>query len=340
MKMKKLLTLLVLGASSFGVSAQTSPYMTKSFKASQIRNLDVKTSGGSITVLGRDNAEAVVEVYVKSSNGSKLSASEIDDRLEDYTLEVRQEGNTLVCFAKNNSRGWTWKNGLSISFKVYSPEQINTELNTSGGGIKMANLEGDLKFTTSGGGLDLIGLRGNVRGRTSGGGIKIKDSEDNIDLTTSGGGIEALNVAGTVRLTTSGGGISLGNMYGSIRATTSGGSVRVDGVEGELFTSTSGGSISLDAIRGSVKANTSGGGIHADITEVGDFLVLHSSGGNIDVDMPFNKGMDLDIKGNRVSIKEYKNFNGSFDKDRVSGTVNGGGVEVKISTSSGNVYIN
>lgn len=337
--MKKLFSLFLVSLICFVADAQDKPFLTKKFNASQIKALEVNTSGGGITVMGSNASEAVVEVYIKGSTGKTLSRSEIEDRLEDYTLEIKRDGNTLICFAKNNEK-WSWKSGLTITFKIYSPVNVDTELLTSGGGIKMENLKGNLRFSTSGGGLDLAGLSGEVKGRTSGGGIKIRNSEDNIDLSTSGGGIQADEVAGNVRLSTSGGGITLKNMYGVIKANTSGGGVHVDNVEGELNTSTSGGSIHLSGIKGSAKATTSGGSIHADIDQVGDYLVLHSSGGGISVQMPFNKGMNVDIKGDRVTMHDYKNFNGSFEKDHIRGTVNGGGADVKISSSSGNVSIN
>lgn len=338
MIMKKLFPFFVLSLICFATQAQDKPFLTKTFNSSQIHELDVKTSGGGITVYGTKDSETIVQVFVKANNGKELSVSEIEDRLRDYTLEVKREGRTLVCFAKNNRQN-NWKKGLNISFKIYAPEQLDIDLLTSGGGIRLKNLEGDLRFTTSGGGLELAELSGHVKGRTSGGGIKIKDSKDIIELSTSGGGILAENVAGEVKLNTSGGGIRLYDMYGMISANTSGGSILVEGVEGELKTGTSGGSIRLADISGSVKASTSGGSIHADIREVGDYLVLHSSGGGIDVDLPLDEGMDLDIKGNRVTMSDYSNFNGRKDKDRILGTINGGGPEVKISTSSGSVHI-
>lgn len=340
--MKKLFFTILLGflLQTLHAQAQEKPYLIKKFNASTIKELEVQTSGGGIHVIGGDRAEAIVEVYVKSNNGQSLSKSEIESRLSKYEFTISQKGNTLVCFAKNKEK-MGWRNGLSITFKLFTPHNINTELLTSGGGINLKNLKGELNFTTSGGGLDLTELAGSVKGRTSGGGIKISNSKAQfIDLSTSGGGIQASTLSGDIKLHTSGGGIKLNDMYGMVRAHTSGGGVSVDNLDGELNTSTSGGSIHLAQIKGSVKASTSGGGINAKIDKMGEYLSLQSSGGNIDVDMPMDKGMDIDIKGNRVTMNGYKDFTGSFQKDHVRGTLRGGGVDVKISTSSGNVNIN
>ncbi|MGR3810261.1 DUF4097 family beta strand repeat-containing protein [Jiulongibacter sp. NS-SX5] len=336
--MKKLILPFILLFFAFQLAAQE-PFVVRSFDAGSVKNLDVKTSGGQIVVYGDAEDEARVEVYIKSSRGGELSKREIESRLDDYTLEVGMEGSTLKCFSKKNSRG-DYKNGLRISFRVYVPKFTNTDLLTSGGNIKMRNLDGDLKFTTSGGSLDLANLRGEINGRTSGGSIKARNLEDEIDLVTSGGSIDVENLAGDISIHTSGGSIHMYQMYGQINARTSGGGIDITAVEGDLSTSTSGGSIRLKEIAGSVKASTSGGGITADIEEVGDYLILHSSGGGIDVNMPMDKGMDLDIRGNRVSVAGMRSFRGTESKNKVIGKLNGGGVEVNISTSSGTVSIN
>jgi DUF4097 and DUF4098 domain-containing protein YvlB len=344
--MKKLFSLFVLGLlitnASFAQDKET-PYFVKTYKSSEMKNLYVRTSGGAITVTGMAGDEARVEIYVRSNNGNnKLSKEEIEDRLKDYELSIKKDGETINCIAKRkNESGWNdWKNSLNISFKIYSPEKISTDLVTSGGGISLKNLTGNLAFTTSGGGLKLQDLGGNVKGRTSGGGIRINGCRDMIDVATSGGGIDAESCKGDIRLSTSGGGLDLKDLDGMIKATTSGGGVRAENIKGEFVTSTSGGSIHLEDMMASVKASTSGGGIDADIKSLGKYLSLSTSAGSIHVRMPMDKGMDLDLDGNRVKMPETKNFSGRIDKDRVKGTVNGGGIPVTMDANSGGVYIN
>ena len=344
--MKKLFSLFFLGLllinTTFAQDKET-PYFVKTYKSLEMKNLHVRTSGGGISVTGMAGDEARVEIYVKGNNGNtKLSKEEIEDRLKEYELSVKKDGETINCIAKRkNESGWNdWKNGLSISFKIYSPEKISTDLVTSGGGISLKNLTGNLSFTTSGGGLKLQGLGGNVKGRTSGGGINITGCRDVIDVSTSGGGIDADNCKGDIHLSTSGGGLDLKSLDGKIRATTSGGGVRAENIKGEFITSTSGGSIHLEDMMASIKASTSGGGIDADIKSIGKYLSLSTSAGSIHVRMPLDKGMDLDLDGNRVKIPEIKNFSGKIEKDRVRGTVNGGGIAVLMDANSGGIYIN
>ncbi len=344
--MKKLLSLFILGLSISSVSwaqDKETPYFVKTYKSSEIKNLNVRTSGGGISVTGGDGDETRVEVYLKVNNGgSKLSKDEIENRLKEYELSVKKEGETILCIAKRKSESnWNnWKNGLSISFKIYTPEKISTDLVTSGGGISLKNLNGNLGFSTSGGGLKLQNLGGIIKGRTSGGGINISGCRDNIDVATSGGGIDAENCNGDIKLTTSGGGLTLKKLNGSIKATTSGGGIRAEEISGDFVTSTSGGSIKLEDITASVKASTSGGGIDADIKSLGKYLSLSTSAGSIHVRMPMDKGMDLDLDGQRVKVPNLSKFNGTVEKDRVKGLLNGGGIAVRMNANSGGVYIN
>ena len=343
--MKKLLSVLIFSVfvvnASFAQDKET-PYLVKTYKSSEMKMLNVRTSGGGISVTGGNSDEARIEIYVKSSNGNNnLSKTEIEDRLKEYELSVKKDGETIYCVAKRkNESGWDWKNGLSISFKIYSPEKISTDLITSGGGISLKNLTGNLAFSTSGGGLKLQNLGGNVKGRTSGGGIDLTNSRDMIDLATSGGGIRAEDCKGDIKLNTSGGGFTLKNLDGIIHATTSGGGVKAENIKGEFITSTSGGSIRLEDMMASIKASTSGGGIDADIKAMGKYLSLSTSAGSIHVTMPMDKGMTLDLDGNRVKMPETKNFSGKIEKDRVKGSINGGGILVTMDANSGGIYIN
>ena len=343
--MKKLFSLFILGLLLINITFaqdKETPYFVKTYKSSEMKNLHVRTSGGGISVTGMAGDEARVEIYVKGNNGNtKLSKEEIEDRLKEYELSVKKDGETVNCIAKRKSEsGWNWKNGLSISFKIYSPEKISTDLVTSGGGIALKNLSGNLGFSTSGGGLNLQNLGGNIKGRTSGGGITLTNCRDMIDLATSGGGIRAEDCKGDIKLSTSGGGYTLKNLDGIIKATTSGGGVRAEGIKGEFVTSTSGGSIHLEDMMASIKASTSGGGIDADIKSLGKYLSLSTSAGSIHVRMPIDKGMDLDLDGSRVKTPTLTNFTGKMEKDRIRGSVNGGGIPVTMDANSGGIYIN
>ncbi|WP_041257758.1 DUF4097 family beta strand repeat-containing protein [Fibrella aestuarina] len=318
------------------------PYKTQTFTG--INAVRAQTSGGSLTVEGGNGAEARLEMYVRSSNWNgrdELSREEIEDRLRDYEINIRQDGGTLVATAKSKRDGswWNNRNALSISFKFFTPRRVNTDLNTSGGSIQISHLDGKQRFETSGGSLRLVDLKGDIAGRTSGGSIKLDGCRERVDVETSGGSIEASNSNGNLTLETSGGSLRLMGLNGMIKARTSGGSINGDQIDGELQTSTSGGSIRIRNMAGSIDANTSGGSVEVNLTRVDKFVTLGTSAGSVRVQMPMNKGMDLELDGNRVSAP-LSNFSGTADKDRIVGKINGGGIPVKLTASAGNVYLN
>ena len=280
------------------------PYLTKTFPMTGLTNVKAETSGGNLSVQGQTTGEARIEVYVRSSNwNDKLSDAEIKNRLKDYEITINKDASTLTATARSLNKMWNWKNGLSISFRIYAPANVTTNLQTSGGNIKLTNLNGRQNAETSGGNISIASLKGVA------------------DVETSGGNIEVENFDGTLDAQTSGGNIKLEESKGSLKIGTSGGNIRIARVEGGL------------------QAETSGGNITADIVNLGKFLTLSTSGGNINIKMPMDKGMDLDLSGDKVNIS-MQNFKGSLKDDRVKGTLNGGGIPVRISTSGGNVRVN
>lgn len=345
--MKKINLLLVafvlfITAATQAQDSDEKPYLTKNFTSNSLSVANVETSGGSILVTGNQSSGIKVEMYVRPNNWNgkvNLSKEEIEDKLDDFDIFIGTEGDRFKATAKRkNKNGWD-KNSVSISFKVYTPRSMATDLKTSGGSIRISSLTGEQNFSTSGGSLRVSDLDGVINGHTSGGSIEVEKCKKDITLHTSGGSIKASELTGKINLQTSGGSISLGSLDGDVVATTSGGSIKGDDLKGSLNAATSGGSIRLAGIAGSLKAHTSGGSVEAEITQVGKYVDLSTSSGSVRVTMPLDKGMDLNLKGNKVTVN-LKNFDGNIEKDHVQGKLNGGGIPVNLSATGGSVSIN
>ncbi len=342
MKTFKTTFVLFLLGQALATSAQNNnqqPYLNKSFANAAIKNVNVKTSGGSITVSGGNASDAHVEVYINANNNNgEISKEELAERLKDYDLDVSISGNELEVSAKAKSN-FNWKKSLSISFKIYVPKEVSTNLTTSGGSIKLSNLNGEQSFGTSGGSLNVNQLNGIVKGHTSGGSINVTNSKSNIDMRTSGGSITAADCQGTISLSTSGGSLHLTNLNGTINARTSGGGINGDHISGELITGTSGGSINLTEMACSLETSTSAGSTHVQMDQLGKYIKINGSVGHIDLQIPSGKGLDLDLHGNRISTNVTTNFNGEKDDSRMVGKLNGGGIPVTVRTSIGGINL-
>ena len=334
--MKTIFNLFVAVLISVAAQAQFSdkdPFITKSFSNETINEVYARTSGGSISVTG-GSEQPRVEVYIQGNNGKTLSKEEIKQRLdEDYKFVLAVDNGELKITAEPKDRSFNWKRALSISFNVYVPHNVSTDLSTSGGSIQMENLSGTQNFSTSGGSLKLNKLSGKIKGRTSGGSIEVSNTKDDIDLGTSGGSITAENCSGTLRLNTSGGQIRLDGLRGMINASTSGGPIRGRDIKGELSAHTSGGGVDLQDLSGSVEASTSGGNMDVEIHDLDKYVTIKNSGGNIHVKLPGDKGLNLNVRGENIRIDNMNNFSGNKDEHKVEGKLNGGGVPVNIHSS-------
>ena len=337
-----LLMFLVISASA-QFNAEKTPLITKSLTADNIKSILAETSGGSISVTGVNASEAKIEVYVVPNNYKKnpLPESELRERMtNDYKLTIGTGNNKLTAIAEPKDRKMDWKKALNFSFRIYVPRNVFTDLSTSGGSISLKNLSGDLKFRTSGGSLNVEDVGGKIDGRTSGGSIHLENSKaDEVELATSGGSIDARNSEGKLRLTTSGGSLNLRDLKGDIKATTSGGSIDGRNVYGELVTHTSGGSIRLEDLYCSLETSTSGGNIDVSIKEPGKYVRISNSSGNIDLELPKGKGLNLDLSADKIKTDHLENFSGKMEEDKVEGKLNGGGSVVKVDAGSGRIYL-
>lgn len=278
------------------------PYLVKTFTVPFSGHLEVSTVGGHVLVVGSNEPVARVEMHVRK-NGRNLTPDDTD--LSAYRITIEKSGNTLIAKAERNGRignFWNGHSNESISFTVYVPAAFSSSLSTSGGRIGIRNMTAEQTARTSGGSISLENLRGDI------------------------------NVA------TSGGSISVTTVHGILKATTSGGSIRAKDVAGELELSTSGGSITISEAKGRINARTTGGSINAVLDEVSGDLKLATTGGSINVTLPSSQGFDIDARGHRVESADAR-FSGTNEHGRLSGSVNGGGIPVKLVTSGGSVRI-
>ena len=246
------------------------------------------TDLGSIEVEARKGNTVDVQVIRRTRSLSEADAEEI---LEDFEVDFDQTGKDVRVVARFRNRGpfgfWDniW-NHLRVRFVVTVPPVYDVRLKTSGGGISVAGLEGEVHGKTSGGGLRFDGIRGPVWGKTSGGSVEVGSVEGNVDVHTSGGSIRIKEIKGAVNAKTSGGSVKAyvsGQPESDCRLKTSGGSITVyldEGVSMDVDASTSGGRVHTEfpvTIQGEISKRK----LNAEINGGGPELYLHTSGGSI-----------------------------------------------------------
>lgn len=283
----------------------------KSFDVSWGGKLFIDTDKGSIIVETHNSEEIEVEMLLTAKTNDEEYAEKL---FNSFKVEYDHNGSDLNIVGKfkggkswlSNLFGGSKSNKLRVKFILTVPEKYNVDLNTSGGGISVGDLEGFVEARTSGGGLKFGNITGDIDGKTSGGGITIGECKGNIDIKTSGGGIKIKKCEGTVDARTSGGGITVNEVYGTIDASTSGGSVYASITEQP---------------NKDCSLTTSGGGITVKLaSNIGVYLDAKTSGGSVHTDFP-------------ITIK------GKIDKSKLKGKINDGGPQLYLRSSGGSIHV-
>ncbi len=299
----------------------------RSFQVAPSGRLMVDTDRGSIEVRTADRDYVDVEIERKVKRGGKWSVEEV---LEDFAITFNHGDGEVAIRAKYDRKNlWQWnreRNRLRIKFLITVPQRYNVDLKTSGGGISVEDLEGEVRGQTSGGGLRFGKIKGPVWGRTSGGSIKLEGTQGDADVKTSGGGI------------------TIGNVEGAVQAITSGGSIRIDKATGSVNVKTSGGSITVKEVMGDITAKTSGGSIKTYISrQPEEDCSLETSGGSVTAYLVEDIAVDVDARtsGGHVStdVPITVVTQGKISKNRLQGAINGGGPLLKLRTSGGGVRL-
>jgi Toastrack DUF4097 len=309
--MKSIIPLLTLGAllaAPAMLQAKITRTVEKTFTVQPGGTLKVQTQGGDIKVLtGTGN-----EVRVTATEKIKAdSAAEADELLKELDLSIEQAGDSVTATAKYaREGGWHIGNWppVSVSFTVTVPSRYNVNLNTSGGDIGLESINGHARLRTSGGNLKLDRVEGEVDGGTSGGDITLREGTATVKLSTSGGNIHVDRAGGEADLSTSGGDIEINSVRSRLSASTSGGDVHAT-IEG--------------ALKGDCKLTTSGGTVVVSVDKTAAFdLRARTSGG------------DVDAAGITIAIDQ-----GGLRKSSLAGKVNGGGPELYLGSSGGDIRI-
>src|ERR1051326_9188572 len=227
-------------ASRLAVSAETEEQINKRFAVQAGGNLVVDVDFGSIEVSTNATSEVTVDVFRKVS---RRNQSEEATFLRERPVTFSQDGNTVTvrCRPSNPIReSWRGSQRTEGKYTITVPARFNAQLKTSGGGIAVSDLAGEVKAKTSGGGLRFARLRGPLDGGTSGGGIHVAECEGELKVHTSGGGIDVSGGAGTFNGDTSGGSVVVKDFRGPVRAGTSGGGMTIENVGGKVEATTSG----------------------------------------------------------------------------------------------------
>ena len=305
----------------------------------------VKTSSGSITIIGGDVTECSV---IATICGRAPTEEEAQLLAEQVKIELETAGNTLTVKAeKPPSKN---KRSISISYDITVPKQTNIECASSYGAIEIANIKGQTSGKTCSGSIQAKNIDGPVNLDTSYGSVTCRNiTGDIITVKSSSGSITAEIIKGSTQLTTSYGSITCTDMSdGDIKLITSSGKIKLSNVSfGDCDAHTSYGSIVSDELKGeSIKLHSGSGSINltessANTTNLStsygritcrqmttNSITAQSGSGNLDIacsdSTPDEIVADLVTSYGSIDLTAPQNFTGQVDMSTSYGSVRTG----------------
>jgi len=151
-------------------------------------------------------------------------------------------------------------------------------------------------------------------------------AETALDLHSGDGHITVRGTSGGARIDSGDGAIEARDLSGSIRARTSDGHITVDGTFNEVYLNSGDGHIDLTARQGSALDRG---------------WLIHTGDGRVDVRLPENIAAELyaHTGDGRITMDFPVTVNGSIERSRIRGKLNGGGQLLEISTGDGSIHV-
>jgi len=146
--------------------------------------IDASPNGG-IEVVGWDRPEVKVRAKV-------VAVADSEDEASRMAAEVRIESaDTIHAEGPHGGRHAHWW----VSYQAFVPRRADVQLESTNGGIHLADVAGRLEFRTTNGGVSLTRVAGDVKGRTTNGGVEVRltGSEwkgQGLDVETTNGGVK------------------------------------------------------------------------------------------------------------------------------------------------------
>jgi DUF4097 and DUF4098 domain-containing protein YvlB len=219
----------------------------------EIREQTLALSGGTISIDGRPNGgvnvkgwdqnQVLVRARVQTAAPTLAEAQALGQQ-----IRVETSGAKIFASGPENRRDYQW----NVSYEVFVPRRADLSIETTNGGIAIADVNGRIDFNAMNGGVVLKRVGGTVRGSTMNGGLVVELAGDrwdgdSLDVSTTNGGV-ILSVPE--------------NYSANLQTGTVNGSVSVDfpiTVQGKINKQIA---VNLGSGGAMVKAMTTNGGVH------------------------------------------------------------------------------
>lgn len=169
-------------------------------------------------------------------------------------------------------------------------------------------------------------------------------AEADLDVRSSDGRVSVADLSGQLRVRSSDGAIDLSRIRGRIELSSSDGRITAQEIEGEVDVTSSDGSITVGGRFTRVQLGSSDGRIELTVdpgSRMASDWRIRSTDGRVTVALPrdFAARLDVATSDGRIRSDLPITVSGTFGRDRLTGTLNGGDRTLVIRTTDGSVQL-
>ncbi len=140
---------------------------------------------GGVSVEGWDQNQIHILARISAQAESDADARDLASE-----VHVQMDGNSIDSEGPRVGRRESW----SVSYRVSVPRRMDLSLESTNGGISVADVSGDIQFETTNGGIHLTDVAGDVRGHTTNGGLHVELAGSSwqgtgLDVSTTNGSV-------------------------------------------------------------------------------------------------------------------------------------------------------
>lgn len=281
--------------------ARSEGHFDRTLSVSGAVNLDLTTGSGDVVIKAGGANQVVVHGTIRGNN-EWFSSSDAAVHQVESNPPIQQSGSSIRI---GYDLPEDVKRHVSISYEVTVPPSTVVQVHSGSGDV------------------EVTGVRSDVQAHSGSGEIRLRDLGGHVNVQTGSGNIQAQNVTAPFYGQTGSGDIEA-NLTGA----------------GDVDVHTGSGTIRVHGIKGGVRARTGSGDIETNGDVAGPWQ-LHTGSGTIRMALGSSGGFNLDVHTSSGSIHSDLpiTVQGSLGSHELKGTVRGGGPEVQVATSSGDVDI-
>ena len=290
----------------------------RSFPVTASTQLDVATERGKITVRGGETDEIVVAGRVVVRAGWNVPADAVAlARATANEPPLEHVDDTVRLHVPDDSRT---RRAVTIAYDVLVPTGTQVTAHSESGETRVEDVRGVVSVRTQSAAIRLTDL-GETRVHTGSGAVSI-DGAGPLGVTTSSSGIDLRGISGDLHVRTQSGRVTASLVSeGDVDIQTGSSAITIDGLDGGLAVSTQSGRVRVSGNpRRPWQVTTGSSAIDAAFNGNAAFILDATSGsGSVETE-------------NLVVL-------GDADKRRATGSVEGGGPTVDLSSRSGSIRL-